>query len=96
MPWYGHFSFVNMAHPSQNAVFDSCILLLLSVWGRHCFGLTIDPQKCLQDVEACLRVFRVYETRSVSEGVVFAPTDRSVDGSLLDANSKPVGSLWFH
>ncbi|KAJ6510507.1 fungal-specific transcription factor domain-containing protein [Mycena sanguinolenta] len=46
-----------------NAVFDSCILLLLSVWGRHCFGLTIDPQKCLQDVEACLRVFRVYETR---------------------------------
>ncbi|KAF7361336.1 Fungal-trans domain-containing protein [Mycena sanguinolenta] len=46
-----------------NAVFDSCILLLLSVWGGKCVGLTVDPQKCLQDVEACLRVFRVYEKR---------------------------------
>ncbi|KAJ6510508.1 fungal-specific transcription factor domain-containing protein [Mycena sanguinolenta] len=69
-----------------NAVFDSCILLLLCVWGGRCVGLTVDPQKCLQDVEACLRVFRVYETRSVGEEVVFTPPDRSLGGRLLDAN----------
>ncbi|KAJ7837431.1 fungal-specific transcription factor domain-containing protein [Mycena leptocephala] len=46
-----------------NAVFDSCIFLLLNVWGGRYIGLVVDPQKCLQDVDMCLRVFRAYETR---------------------------------
>ncbi|KAJ7496528.1 fungal-specific transcription factor domain-containing protein [Mycena latifolia] len=46
-----------------NAVFDSCLVLLLNVWGGRRVGLAVDPQKCLQDVEMCLRVFRIYETR---------------------------------
>ncbi|KAJ7099269.1 fungal-specific transcription factor domain-containing protein [Mycena belliarum] len=48
-----------------NAGFQSCIMLLLSVWAGRQVGLAIDPQKCLQDVKACLRVFRFYETRFV-------------------------------
>nr|GAT44707.1 predicted protein [Mycena chlorophos] len=46
-----------------NAVFDSGIILLLNVWGGRKVGLNVDPKKCLQDIDICLRVFRVYETR---------------------------------
>ncbi|KAJ6589038.1 fungal-specific transcription factor domain-containing protein [Mycena capillaripes] len=46
-----------------NAVFDACIVLLLNLWGGRFIGLVVDPQKCLQDVDMCLRVFRAYETR---------------------------------
>ncbi|KAJ7021461.1 hypothetical protein C8F04DRAFT_267477 [Mycena alexandri] len=46
-----------------NSVFDACIILLLNVWGGRHIGLVVDPKKCLQDVELCLRIFRTYETR---------------------------------
>ncbi|KAJ7478680.1 fungal-specific transcription factor domain-containing protein [Mycena galericulata] len=46
-----------------NAVFDAGIVLLLNVWGGRCAGISVDPQKCLSDVEMCLRVFRAYEPR---------------------------------
>ncbi|KAJ7764859.1 fungal-specific transcription factor domain-containing protein [Mycena metata] len=46
-----------------HSVFDACILLLLNVWGGRYIGLVIDPKKCLQDVDSCLRIFRAYETR---------------------------------
>ncbi|KAJ7155555.1 fungal-specific transcription factor domain-containing protein [Mycena crocata] len=46
-----------------NAVFDSCIMLLLNIWGGRQVGLNVDPQKCMQDVESCLRIFRAYESR---------------------------------
>ncbi|KAF7289170.1 Fungal-trans domain-containing protein [Mycena indigotica] len=46
-----------------NAVFDAGIILLLNVWGGRKVGLNVDPKKCLQDIDICLRVFRVYETR---------------------------------
>ncbi|KAJ7108806.1 fungal-specific transcription factor domain-containing protein [Mycena epipterygia] len=46
-----------------NAVFDSCIVLLLNVWGGRKVGLTVDPNKCLKDVDICLRVFKAYESR---------------------------------
>ncbi|KAF7328953.1 Fungal-trans domain-containing protein [Mycena venus] len=46
-----------------NAVFDSCVVLLLNVWGGRLIGLAVDPKKCLQDVESCLQIFRIYETR---------------------------------
>ncbi|KAJ7634539.1 hypothetical protein FB45DRAFT_469159 [Roridomyces roridus] len=48
-----------------NAVFDSALLLLLNVWGGRHVGITVDPKKCMQDVEMCIRVFQVYEPRSV-------------------------------
>lgn len=47
----------------QDAVFASCIVLLVHVWRGRQGGLSIDRQKCLQDVDMCLRVFRVYETK---------------------------------
>ncbi|KAJ7654344.1 hypothetical protein B0H17DRAFT_385599 [Mycena rosella] len=46
-----------------NAVFDSCLIILLNVWGGRQVGLVVDPQKCLRDVEMCLRIFRTYESR---------------------------------
>ncbi|KAJ7072969.1 fungal-specific transcription factor domain-containing protein [Mycena amicta] len=46
-----------------NAVFDAGIILLLNVWGGRKVGLNVDPKKCLQDIDICLRVFRVYEAR---------------------------------
>ncbi|KAF7325043.1 Fungal-trans domain-containing protein [Mycena kentingensis (nom. inval.)] len=46
-----------------NAIFDSGIILLLNVWGGRKVGLAVDPKKCLQDLDICLRVFRVYEQR---------------------------------
>ncbi|KAJ7209377.1 fungal-specific transcription factor domain-containing protein [Mycena haematopus] len=53
-----------LCHPQVlNAVFDSCLILLLNVWGGHFVGLAVEPQKYLQDVQACLRVFRTYESR---------------------------------
>ncbi|KAJ7648443.1 hypothetical protein B0H17DRAFT_958996 [Mycena rosella] len=48
-----------------NAVFDSCLIILLNVWGGRQVGLVVDPQKCLRDVEMCLRIFRTYESRPV-------------------------------
>ncbi|KAF8198145.1 fungal-specific transcription factor domain-containing protein [Mycena galopus ATCC 62051] len=53
-----------LCHPQVlNAVFDSCLVLLLNVWGGKFVGLAVEPQKYLQDVESCLRIFRIYETR---------------------------------
>ncbi|KAJ7648436.1 fungal-specific transcription factor domain-containing protein [Mycena rosella] len=46
-----------------SAVFDSCLIILLKVWGGRQVGIAVDPQKCLQDVEMCLRIFRTYESR---------------------------------
>ncbi|KAJ7730080.1 fungal-specific transcription factor domain-containing protein [Mycena maculata] len=46
-----------------NAVFDSCIVLLLTVWAGRQVGLAVDPKKCLGDVEMCLRIFRAHESR---------------------------------
>ncbi|KAJ7644795.1 fungal-specific transcription factor domain-containing protein [Roridomyces roridus] len=46
-----------------SAVFDASLVILLSVWGGRYVGITVDPQKCLEDVGMCLRVFKVYETR---------------------------------
>jgi hypothetical protein len=56
-------SFSAWLNERQNAVFDACIVLLLNVWGGRQVGLAVDPQKCLQDVEMCLRIFRIYESR---------------------------------
>ncbi|KAJ6508087.1 fungal-specific transcription factor domain-containing protein [Mycena vulgaris] len=46
-----------------NAICDSGVVLLLNVWGGRKVGLSTDPQKCLQDVETCLRLLRMYEMR---------------------------------
>ncbi|KAJ7634962.1 fungal-specific transcription factor domain-containing protein [Roridomyces roridus] len=46
-----------------NAVFDSCAILLLHVWRGHQGGVSVDRIKCMQDVELCLRVFKVYQVR---------------------------------
>ncbi|KAJ7152994.1 fungal-specific transcription factor domain-containing protein [Mycena filopes] len=46
-----------------NSVFDAGIILLLNVWGGRHVGVVVDPRKCLQDVDLCLRIFRAYETR---------------------------------
>ncbi|KAJ7730990.1 fungal-specific transcription factor domain-containing protein [Mycena maculata] len=52
------------AYPhALNSVFDSCVVLLLHVWRGRQGGLSVDRQKCLQDIDMCLRVFRAYETR---------------------------------
>ncbi|KAJ7467195.1 fungal-specific transcription factor domain-containing protein [Mycena latifolia] len=46
-----------------NAICDSGVVLLLNVWGGREVGLSTDPQKCLQDVETCLRLLQMYEIR---------------------------------
>ncbi|KAJ7194854.1 fungal-specific transcription factor domain-containing protein [Mycena pura] len=51
-----------------NAVFDSCLVLLLHVWGGRKVGLAVDPKKCMQDIDICLRAFRAYETRWQAAG----------------------------
>ncbi|KAJ7141276.1 fungal-specific transcription factor domain-containing protein, partial [Mycena epipterygia] len=51
-----------------SAISDSGVVLLLNVWGGREVGLSTDPQNCLQDVETCLRILRMYETRWQSAG----------------------------
>ncbi|KAJ7451835.1 fungal-specific transcription factor domain-containing protein [Mycena galericulata] len=46
-----------------SAIADSGVVLLLNVWGGRRVGLATDPQKCLQDVETCLRLLQMYELR---------------------------------
>ncbi|KAJ7647977.1 fungal-specific transcription factor domain-containing protein [Roridomyces roridus] len=46
-----------------NAVFDSCVVLLLNAWGGRRIGIAVDPKKCMQDVEMCRRIFRTYEIK---------------------------------
>ncbi|KAJ7282774.1 fungal-specific transcription factor domain-containing protein [Mycena rebaudengoi] len=47
-----------------NAIFDSGVFLLMNVFqaGRLA-GHSTDPQKCLQDLETCLRILGMYECR---------------------------------
>ncbi|KAJ7661660.1 hypothetical protein B0H17DRAFT_953534, partial [Mycena rosella] len=46
-----------------NALADAGLVLLLNVWGGRVGGLSTDPQKCLQDLETCLRLLGIYELR---------------------------------
>ncbi|KAJ7103695.1 hypothetical protein C8R43DRAFT_1244094 [Mycena crocata] len=46
-----------------NAVFDASIILLLNLWGGRRLGLNVDPQKSLRDVDTCLHILSIYETR---------------------------------
>ncbi|KAJ7701505.1 hypothetical protein B0H17DRAFT_924581 [Mycena rosella] len=45
------------------ALCDAGVVLLLNVWGGREGGLSTDPQKCLQDLGTCLRLFGMYELR---------------------------------
>ncbi|KAJ7629448.1 fungal-specific transcription factor domain-containing protein [Mycena polygramma] len=72
-----------------NAVFDACIVLLLNVWGGRFVGLTVDPQKCLQDVDICLRVFRAYETRWQIAGRQHDIIMELMNATNMDGNFTP-------
>ncbi|KAJ7701541.1 fungal-specific transcription factor domain-containing protein [Mycena rosella] len=50
------------------ALCDAGVVLLLNVWGGREGGLSTDPQKCLQDLETCLRLFGMYELRWQTAG----------------------------
>ncbi|KAJ7661667.1 fungal-specific transcription factor domain-containing protein [Mycena rosella] len=51
-----------------NALCDAGVVLLLNVWGGRVGGLSTDPQKCLQDLETCLRLLGIYELRWQTAG----------------------------
>ncbi|KAJ7467810.1 hypothetical protein B0H11DRAFT_2306193 [Mycena galericulata] len=68
-----------------NAVFDSCVILLLHVWRGRQGGLSVDRQKCLQDVEMCLRIFRVYETRWQMAGRQLETITELMSAASMDA-----------
>ncbi|KAK7005955.1 Zn(2)-C6 fungal-type domain-containing protein [Favolaschia claudopus] len=51
-----------VAHPQVvNALMDSAIVILLNVWGAGRTGITVDPQRAINDVHKCISVLKMYE-----------------------------------
>ena len=50
------------------AIFNSAVVLLLSIWGGKRSGLSIDPQKEMMDVYKCMNTLRASEERRCSSG----------------------------
>ncbi|KAF7376566.1 Zn(2)-C6 fungal-type domain-containing protein [Mycena sanguinolenta] len=51
-----------VAHPQVvSALMDSAIVILLNVWGAGRTGISVDPQRAIQDVQKCIHVLKMYE-----------------------------------
>ncbi|KAF8127742.1 fungal-specific transcription factor domain-containing protein [Mycena galopus ATCC 62051] len=57
-----------VAHPQVSALMDSAIVILLNVWGARRTGITVDPQRAIQDVQKCISVLKMYEVHWQAAG----------------------------
>ncbi|KAJ6498814.1 fungal-specific transcription factor domain-containing protein [Mycena sanguinolenta] len=58
-----------VAHPQVvSALMDSAIVILLNVWGAGRTGISVDPQRAMQDVQKCIHVLKMYETHWQAAG----------------------------
>ncbi|KAJ7267632.1 fungal-specific transcription factor domain-containing protein [Mycena haematopus] len=58
-----------VAHPQVvSALMDSAVVILLNVWGAGRTGMSVDPQRAINDVQKCIRVLKMYELRWQAAG----------------------------
>ncbi|KAF7364586.1 Zn(2)-C6 fungal-type domain-containing protein [Mycena venus] len=51
-----------VAHPQVvSALMDAAIVILLNVWGAGRTGISVDPQRAINDVKKCISVLKMYE-----------------------------------
>ncbi|KAJ7879609.1 fungal-specific transcription factor domain-containing protein [Mycena olivaceomarginata] len=51
-----------LAHPQVvSALMDCGIVILLNVWGAGRTGISVDPQRAMNDVQKCISVLKMYE-----------------------------------
>ncbi|KAF7357827.1 Zn(2)-C6 fungal-type domain-containing protein [Mycena venus] len=58
-----------VAHPQVvSALMDAAIVILLNVWGAGRTGISVDPQRAINDVKKCISVLKMYELRWQAAG----------------------------